>query len=83
MPSAERSRDWLRNVQADPRIVTHLEHGATADLPATARVITDPDEPRPLIEAAARCWGRTDVPAMVEHSPLIDVQVDDDATPPR
>ncbi|GAA4726470.1 hypothetical protein GCM10025782_26040 [Pedococcus ginsenosidimutans] len=82
MPSAERTRDWLRNVETDPRIVIHLKHGATADLPATARVIVDPDERRPLIEAAARRWGRTDVPAMMEYSPLIVVQVDDDGTPP-
>jgi hypothetical protein len=41
------------------------------DVPATARVVTDPNQRRPLIEAAARRWGRTDVPDMLRHSPLI------------
>lgn len=81
MPRADRVRDWLRNIEADRRITIHLKQGATADLPATARVITNPDERRPLLAAAARRWGRTDVAAMMEHSPLIVATVDGDASP--
>jgi deazaflavin-dependent oxidoreductase (nitroreductase family) len=66
-------RDWLRNVEADPRVTVHLKQGLVADVPATARVIEDPEERRPLIEAAARRWGRHDVELMMEQSPLIEI----------
>jgi hypothetical protein len=79
MPRADRTRDWIHNIEADPRVVVHLKKGAVADVPATARVIRDPDERRPLIEAAARRWGRTDVENMLQHSPLIVLTVDDDS----
>ena len=79
MPDAQRTRDWIRNIAADPRVVVHLKQSVVADLPATARVVTDQDERRPLIEAAARRWGRTDVEAMLDHSPLIVLSIDEDA----
>ena len=76
MPRADRTRDWIYNIEADPNVVVHLKQSVVADLPATARVVTDPDERRPLIEAAARRWGRTDVPDMLRHSPLIVLTAD-------
>ena len=72
-------RAWLLNVEADPRVVVHLKDGVTADVAATARAVHDPDERRPLIEAAARRWGRHDVALMMEQSPLIELTVDDAA----
>lgn len=78
MPVADRTRDWLHNIDADPNVVVHLKQSVAADVPATARVITDPDERRPLIEAAAERWGRTDVANMLQHSPLILLSVDGD-----
>jgi deazaflavin-dependent oxidoreductase (nitroreductase family) len=83
MPRADRTRDWIYNVAADPRVVVHLKQSVVADIPATARVVTDPDQRRPLIEAAAQRWGRTDVPVMLEHSPLIVLDVDGDASDRR
>ncbi|MGB8381803.1 MAG: nitroreductase family deazaflavin-dependent oxidoreductase [Dermatophilaceae bacterium] len=79
MPRADRTRDWIHNIGADPRVVVHLKQSVVADLPATARVISDPDERRPLIEAAAKRWGRTDVPNMIQHSPLIVLTVNADS----
>jgi len=79
MPRADRTRDWIHNIKADPHIVVHLKQSVTADIPATARVVTDPAERRPLIQAAARRWGRTDVDEMLEHSPLIVLTVTDGA----
>ncbi len=79
----ERTRAWIHNITADPRVIVHLKQSVVADIPATARVVTDPDERRPLIEAAARRWGRTDIPAMLAHSPLIVLTVDDDTPPAR
>jgi deazaflavin-dependent oxidoreductase (nitroreductase family) len=75
MPS-RRTRAWIHNLQADPNFTFHLKGpGPTADLPATARIITDQVERRPLIEQIARIWGRTDVDTMVEFSPLIEVSI--------
>ena len=70
-------RAWLLNVEADPRVVVHLKDGVTADVAATARAVDDPDERRPLIEAAARQWGRHDVALMMEQSPLIELTPQD------
>jgi deazaflavin-dependent oxidoreductase (nitroreductase family) len=75
VPRADRTRDWIHNITADPHVVVHLKQSLTADIPATARVVTDPAERRSLMEAAARHWGRTDVDEMVQHSPLIVLAV--------
>ncbi len=76
LPRADRTRDWIHNIGADPRVVVHLKQAVVADVPATARIITDPDERLPLIASAARRWGRTDVANMLRHSPLIVLTVD-------
>ncbi|MCB2176028.1 MAG: nitroreductase family deazaflavin-dependent oxidoreductase [Actinomycetales bacterium] len=70
-------RAWLRNVEADPHVTLHLKDGVVADVPAVARVVTEPAERRPLLEAAARHWGRDDVDVMMEQSPLIELTVVD------
>ena len=82
MPRADRTRDWIHNIGADPHVVVHLKQSVTADVPATARVVDDPDERRPLIEAAARRWRRTDIEDMLRHSPLIVLTVDDTSISP-
>ena len=71
MPRRDRTRDWIRNITADPHVIVHLKQDVEADVPARARVITDPHEARPLIEAAARRWRRDDVDEMIAYSPLI------------
>jgi deazaflavin-dependent oxidoreductase (nitroreductase family) len=75
MPMRERTRAWIRNLEADPRLTVHLKQGVTADLLATARVVTDEAERRDLLVHVARNWNRTDVDAMVAWSPLIEVSV--------
>jgi deazaflavin-dependent oxidoreductase (nitroreductase family) len=76
MPAPDRTRAWIHNVAADPRITIHLKGPfAHADVTGTARVVTDPAERRALLEGVARNWKRTDVDVMVEHSPLIEVTV--------
>lgn len=78
MPRADRTRDWIRNIEADPQVTVHLKQGASADVPASARVITDAPERRPLIEAAARRWRRDDIDVMMQHSPLIVLTAEGD-----
>ena len=76
MPMPGRTRAWIHNVAADPAVVIHLKAGGVAaDVPGTARVITDRAERLELVTGVARNWNRTDVDAMVEHSPLIEVIV--------
>ena len=78
MPS-RRPRAWLRNLEADPRLTFHLKGDVRADLPARARVVTDPAERRRILERIAWIWKRTDVDAMVDWSPLIEVRFEEAA----
>jgi len=77
MPNAQRKRSWLANLEADPHFTFHLKRGVQADLPATARVITDESERRAILVDVARAWHRTDVETMVAYSPLIQVAIED------
>jgi len=76
MPRADRKRSWLANLEADPHFTFHLKGAVGADLPATARVITDEKERRAVLEHVARAWRRTDLDEMVAHSPLVEVTID-------
>ena len=80
MPMRERTRAWIRNLEADPRLTVHIEKGVLADLPAVARIITDETERRDLLVHVARTWHRTDIDAMVAWSPLIELTIPGYAT---
>ena len=75
-PNPDRTRAWLRNVGDHPAVILHLKSGVVADVPGTARVVTDPAERAELLAAVARNWKRTDLDVMQAHSPLIEVVVD-------
>jgi deazaflavin-dependent oxidoreductase (nitroreductase family) len=68
-------RGWLANLDANPKLTIRLKRGIKADLPATAREITDPTERREVLEQVAKHWKRDDVDVMMEYSPLIEVTV--------
>jgi deazaflavin-dependent oxidoreductase (nitroreductase family) len=70
-------RSWLANIRANPRVTFHLTGPIKADLPATAREITEPAERRRIMERVAGNWRRTDVDRMMVQSPLIEVIPDD------
>jgi deazaflavin-dependent oxidoreductase (nitroreductase family) len=70
---ARNKRDWLLNLEANPDFTFHLKGRLKADLPATARVITDETERRRVLPDVARKWGRDDLEQMVRYSPLIEV----------
>lgn len=75
LPST-RTRAWIRNLEADPNLTVHLKGpGAIADLPATARIITDAQERQQILDQVARVWRRSDVAEMVRFSPLIEVTI--------
>ena len=70
-------RGWLANLAADPHFTFHLKGPVKADLPATARIITDEAERRRLLEPIAKGWRRKDLDVMVDSSPLIEVSFED------
>ena len=79
MPSS-RKRSWIANLEADPRFTFHIKGpGATADLAATARIITDEAERRAILAQVAAAWRRTDLETMVASSPLIEVDLNQPA----
>jgi deazaflavin-dependent oxidoreductase (nitroreductase family) len=75
MPSRRR-RSWLANLEADPHFTFHVKGTTRADLPATARIITDEAERRAVLPDVARAWKRNDVETMVTYSPLVEVIID-------
>lgn len=76
MPRADRKRAWLANLEADPHLTLHLKGAVQADLPATARVITDEAERRAIaVWVSANAWRGQDVEAMTAHSPMIEVTI--------
>jgi deazaflavin-dependent oxidoreductase (nitroreductase family) len=74
IPNPRRERAWLLNVRANPNLTFHLKQLVQADLPATAREITDPSERREILEKIARVW-RREVEPMVAWSPLIEITI--------
>ena len=72
---SRRKRGWIANLEADPHLTFHLKRGVQADLPATARVISDEPERRSILTVIARSWNTSPEP-MVRFSPLIEVTID-------
>jgi hypothetical protein len=80
MPRADRKRAWIINLEADPHLTVHLKGPLAADLPAIARVITDPAERRAVADwIVGHAWPRMNVEAMAAYSPMIEVTLDDAA----
>ena len=78
-PVVERTRAWLRNLEADPHFTFHLKGRATADLPATARIITDEAERRALFTEIVKTWTNQEVETMTLYAPLIEVTFEGEA----
>ena len=79
VPRAGHTRAWLRNLADDPHLTFHLKGTFAADLPATARIITDAEERRTVLAEVAKVWARQDVETMIKYSPLIEVTLEDKA----
>jgi deazaflavin-dependent oxidoreductase (nitroreductase family) len=80
MPRADRKRAWLLNLESNPRLTFHLKGSARADLPATARVISD-DADRAAVAKwiVTNAWPRQNVDAMRAYAPMIEVAIDEAA----
>jgi len=73
------TRDWYANLVANPAFTFHLKESATADLPAHARPITDPDERLLVLTPILARLGRSEQLAeWLAASPLVAVTIDDE-----
>ncbi|NQW18789.1 MAG: nitroreductase family deazaflavin-dependent oxidoreductase [Chloroflexi bacterium] len=75
-------RDWLANLTANPKFTFSLKQSIQADLPATARVITDPTERHEILSEIdkTRPWYGEQpggIEAMYEGAPLFEVIFDE------
>jgi deazaflavin-dependent oxidoreductase (nitroreductase family) len=76
-------RGWLANLAADPRLTFHLKRGVRADLPASARIVTDEVERRSILAHITAAWNRqAQIEAFVAGAPLIEVTFDDPSLAP-
>src|SRR5437588_3910287 len=70
-------RDWYANLAAKAEFVFHLKQSVNADLPARARLVTDPAERREIVEGNFRTRAASgDVDRWVEGSPIAAVVFD-------
>jgi deazaflavin-dependent oxidoreductase (nitroreductase family) len=75
----DRPRSWYANLVAHPSFMFHLKQSATADVPATARPITEASERHQVLTGIlAKLTDHTSAPgheleAWVASSPLVEV----------
>ena len=75
-------RGWYANLVTNPEFTFHLKGPVKADLPATARPITDPDERRRVFGDIVRVWRNQNIDIMASRSPLVEVTIDEAAAQP-
>jgi deazaflavin-dependent oxidoreductase (nitroreductase family) len=72
-----RTRAWIHNLAADPRLIIHLKGPVRADVPATARIVDDPVERQQIFGwIVSHAWHGMDLDQMIANSPLIEVTPD-------
>jgi deazaflavin-dependent oxidoreductase (nitroreductase family) len=73
-------RSWLANLEAHPDFTFHLKNDIKADLPATARSITDAAERLPILEqvkSSQTTWDEVAIEDAVRMAPLVEVTFKD------
>jgi deazaflavin-dependent oxidoreductase (nitroreductase family) len=69
-------RGWYANLVAAPTFTLHVKRGATADLPSTARAITDEAERREVLaRLLPRIRGDQSLDEWVAAAPLVEVTI--------
>ncbi len=65
-------RDWLANVRSRSKAIVHTD---SDDVRCSVREVTDPDERRTVMEAAAAHWYRTqhDITDLISRAPMIEL----------
>jgi deazaflavin-dependent oxidoreductase (nitroreductase family) len=77
-------RGWYANLRKNPRLFFHLKNGVAADLPATARPITEAQERRQVLtpivaDIQATRGSDLDLNDWLARSPLVELTFDDPA----
>jgi deazaflavin-dependent oxidoreductase (nitroreductase family) len=74
-------RDWLANLNADPKLVVHLKRHGHVDLSARASAVEDVTTRRAVLEHLSATWYRNQEPldVLVDVSPMVEVVFDDRA----
>jgi deazaflavin-dependent oxidoreductase (nitroreductase family) len=80
-------RAWYLNLEADPKFIFHVKRGVSADLPATATPILEPQERRRILAPIVESLARNSTPESpfpvrsmdewVAEAPLVRVAFDD------
>ena len=76
-------RSWYANLVAHPAFTFHLKESATADLPATARPVTDPAEREQVLTpilvslSESASAASREPAAWLDRSPLVEVTFND------
>jgi deazaflavin-dependent oxidoreductase (nitroreductase family) len=77
-------RGWYANLKENPQLVFHLKHNVVADVPATARSITEEQERRQVLAAIVADLKATrggdldlDLDDWLARSPLVELTFDD------
>lgn len=79
-PRSDRTRAWIHNLAADPHLTFHLKGAVQADLPATARIVTDEAERRRIADwIVANAWRNQDADRMTAYAPMIEITFADEA----
>ena len=69
-------RSWLASLEAHPGFTFPLKHDLVADLPATARSITDAAERLPILDQVKNSqtsWADISIEDAVKLAPLVEV----------
>jgi deazaflavin-dependent oxidoreductase (nitroreductase family) len=72
-------RNWFANLLANPKVTVHLKGEVKADLPGTARIISDPAERRAVMSAPETNWYRDfvgGIEPLLQGSPMVEVIFD-------
>jgi deazaflavin-dependent oxidoreductase (nitroreductase family) len=74
-------RDWLANLNENPRLVVHLKRHSHVDLAARATAVVDAATRRTVLDHLAATWYRDQQPldVLVDTSPMVEVVFDDQA----
>ena len=75
-------RGWYANLRKNPRLVFHLKHNVVADIPATARPVTEDQERRRVLtaivaEIQVTRGSELDLDDWLARSPLVELTFDD------
>jgi deazaflavin-dependent oxidoreductase (nitroreductase family) len=70
-------RDWLANLQADPRLTVHLKDDLVADVDMTATEVTDPARRRHIWDHPTTQWyrGQISLDELVAHAPTVECRL--------